>query len=142
MDLFFKMMKNDKLAEAYNNYSQGLLALIEHQPKKALEPFFRAYAYYVEKDENVFFEALKEDYKWLKNYGCSYTDLMIIYNQVVAEHQQTEDELKKLRGQGINCRRENGVFDSSTFLIIPISRRDKSAENLFATLFPFLIQTG
>lgn len=95
MDLFFKMMKNDKLAEAYNNYSQGLLALIEHQQKKALEPFFRAYAYYVEKDENVFFEALKEDYKWLKNYGCSYTDLMIIYNQVVAEHQQTEDELKK-----------------------------------------------
>lgn len=95
MDLFFKMMKNDKLAEAYNNYSQGLLALIEQQPKKALEPFFRAYAYYVEKDENVFFEALKEDYKWLKNYGCSYTDLMIIYNQVVAEHQQTEDELKK-----------------------------------------------
>lgn len=95
MDLFFKMMKNDKLAEAYNNYSQGLLALIEHQPKKALEPFFRAYAYYVEKDEDVFFEALKEDYKWLKNYGCSYTDLMIIYNQVVAEHQQTEDELKK-----------------------------------------------
>ena len=95
MDLFFKMMKNDKVAEAYNNYSLGLLALIEHQPKKALEPFFRAYAYYVEKDENVFFEALKEDYKWLKNYGCSYTDLMIIYNQVVAEHQQTEDELKK-----------------------------------------------
>lgn len=95
MDLFFKMMKNDKAAEAYNNYSLGLLALIEHQPKKALEPFFRAYAYYVEKDENVFFEALKEDYKWLKNYGCSYTDLMIIYNQVVAEHQQTEDELKK-----------------------------------------------
>lgn len=95
MDLFFKMMKNDKAAEAYNNYSLGLLALIEHQPKKALEPFFRAYAYYVEKDENVFFEALKEDYKWLKNYGCFYTDLMIIYNQVVAEHQQTEDELKK-----------------------------------------------
>lgn len=95
MDLFFKMMKNDKAAEAYNNYSQGLLALIEHQPKKAMGPFFRAYAYYVEKDENVFFEALKEDYKWLKNYGCSYTDLMIIYNQVVAEHQQTEDELKK-----------------------------------------------
>ena len=95
MDLFFKMMKNDKLAEAYNNYSLGLLALIEHQPKKAMGPFFRAYAYYVEKDENVFFEALKEDYKWLKNYGCSYTDLMIIYNQVVAEHQQTEDELKK-----------------------------------------------
>lgn len=95
MDLFFKMMKNDKAAEAYNNYSLGLLALIEHQPKKALEPFFRAYAYYVEKDENVFFEALKEDYKWLKNYGCSYTDLMIIYNQVMAEHQQTEDELKK-----------------------------------------------
>lgn len=95
MDLFFKMMKNDKAAEAYNNYSLGLLALIEHQPKKAMGPFFRAYAYYVEKDENVFFEALKEDYKWLKNYGCSYTDLMIIYNQVVAEHQQTEDELKK-----------------------------------------------
>ena len=95
MDLFFKRMKNDKSAEAYNKYSLGLLALIEHQPKKALEPFFRAYAYYVEKDENVFFEALKEDYKWLKNYGCSYTDLMIIYNQVVAEHQQTEDELKK-----------------------------------------------
>ena len=95
MDLFFKMMKNDKLAEAYNNYSQGLLALIEHQPKKALEPFFRAYAYYVEKDENVFFEALKEDYKWLKNYGCSYTDLMIIYNQVVAEHQKSQEEIKK-----------------------------------------------
>lgn len=74
MDLFFKMMKNDKLAEAYNNYSLGLLALIEHQPKKAMGPFFRVYAYYVEKDENVFFEALKEDYKWLKNYGCSYTD--------------------------------------------------------------------
>ena len=69
-DLFFKMMKNDKAAEAYNNYSLGLLALIEHQPKKAMGPFFRAYAYYVEKDENVFFEALKEDYKWLKNYGC------------------------------------------------------------------------
>ena len=68
MDLFFKMMKNDKLAEAYNNYSLGLLALIEHQPKKAMGPFFRAYAYYVEKDENVFFEALKEYYKWLKNY--------------------------------------------------------------------------
>lgn len=95
MDLFFKMMKNDKLAEAYNNYSQGLLALIEHQPKKALGPFFRAYAYYVEKDENVFFEALKEDYKWLKNYGCSYTDLMIIYNQVVAEHQKSQEEIKK-----------------------------------------------
>ena len=95
MDLFFKMMKNDKAAEAYNNYSLGLLALIEHQPKKAMGPFFRAYAYYVEKDENVFFEALKEDYKWLKNYGCSYTDLMIIYNQVVAEHQQSQEELKK-----------------------------------------------
>ena len=95
MDLFFKMMKNDKLAEAYNNYSLGLLALIEHQPKKAMGPFFRAYAYYVEKDENVFFEALKEDYKWLKNYGCSYTDLMIIYNQVVAEHQKSQEELKK-----------------------------------------------
>ena len=91
MDLFFKMMKNDKAAEAYNNYSLGLLALIEHQPKKAMGPFFRAYAYYVEKDENVFFEALKEDYKWLKNYGCSYTDLMIIYNQVVAEHQQSQE---------------------------------------------------
>lgn len=95
MDLFFKMMKNDKAAEAYNNYSLGLLALIEHQPKKALEPFFRAYAYYVEKDENVFFEALKEDYKWLKDYGCSYTDLMIIYNQVVAEHQKSQEEIKK-----------------------------------------------
>lgn len=95
MDLFFKMMKNDKLAEAYNNYSQGLLALIEHQPKKAMGPFFRAYAYYVEKDEDVFFEALKEDYKWLKNYGCSYTDLMIIYNQVVAEHQKSQEEIKK-----------------------------------------------
>ena len=95
MDLFFKMMKNDKLAEAYNNYSLGLLALIEHQPKKAMGPFFRVYAYYVEKDENVFFEALKEDYKWLKNYGCSYTDLMIIYNQVVAEHQKSQEEIKK-----------------------------------------------
>lgn len=95
MDLFFKMMKNDKAAEAYNNYSLGLLALIEHQPKKAMGPFFRAYAYYVEKDENVFFEALKEDYKWLKNYGCSYTDLMIIYNQVVAEHQKSQEEIKK-----------------------------------------------
>lgn len=95
MDLFFKMMKNDKAAEAYNNYSLGLLALIEHQPKKAMGPFFRAYAYYVEKDENVFFEALKEDYKWLKNYGCSYTDLMIIYNQIVAEHQQSQEEIKK-----------------------------------------------
>ena len=95
MDLFFKMMKNDKLAEAYNNYSLGLLALIEHQPKKAMGPLFRAYAYYVEKDENVFFEALKEDYKWLKNYGCSYTDLMIIYNQVVAEHQKSQEEIKK-----------------------------------------------
>lgn len=95
MDLFFKMMKNDKLAEAYNNYSLGLLALIKHQPKKAMGPFFRAYAYYVEKDENVFFEALKEDYKWLKNYGCSYTDLMIIYNQVVAEHQKSQEEIKK-----------------------------------------------
>ena len=95
MDLFFKMMKNDKAAEAYNNYSLGLLALIEHQPKKAIEPFYRAYAYYVEKDEDVFFEALKEDYKWLKNYGCSFTDIMIIYNQVVAEHHQTEEEFKK-----------------------------------------------
>ena len=95
MDLFFKMMKNDKAAEAYNNYSLGLLALIEHQPKKAMGPFFRAYAYYVEKDKNVFFEALKEDYKWLKNYGCSYTDLMIIYNQVVAEHQKSQEEIKK-----------------------------------------------
>lgn len=95
MDLFFKMMKNDKAAEAYNNYSLGLLALIEHQPKKAIGPFFRAYAYYVEKDENVFFEALKEDYKWLKDYGCSYTDLMIIYNQVVAEHQKSQEEIKK-----------------------------------------------
>lgn len=95
MDLFFKMMKNDKAAEAYNNYSLGLLALIEHQPKKAMGPFFRAYAYYVEKDENVFFEALKEDYKWLKNYGCSYTDLMIIYNQVAAEHQKSQEEIKK-----------------------------------------------
>lgn len=95
MDLFFKMMKNDKLAEAYNNYSLGLLALIEHQPKKAMGPFFRVYAYYVEKDENVFFEALKEDYKWLKKYGCSYTDLMIIYNQVVAEHQKSQEEIKK-----------------------------------------------
>lgn len=95
MDLFFKMMKNDKAAEAYNNYSLGLLALIEHQPKKAMGPFFRAYAYYVEKDENVFFEALKEDYKWLKSYGCSYTDLMIIYNQVVAEHQKSQEEIKK-----------------------------------------------
>ena len=95
MDLFFKMMKNDKLAEAYNNYSLGLLALIEHQPKKAMGPFFRVYAYYVEKDKDVFFEALKEDYKWLKNYGCSYTDLMIIYNQVVAEHQKSQEEIKK-----------------------------------------------
>lgn len=95
MDLFFKMMKNDKLAEALNNYSLGLLALIEHQPKKAMGPLFRAYVYYLGKDENLFFKILMEDYKWLKNYGCSYTDLMIIYNQVVAEHQQTEDELKK-----------------------------------------------
>lgn len=95
MDLFFKMMKNDKAAEAYNNYSLGLLALIEHQPKKAVGPFFRAYAYYVEKDENVFFEVLREDYKWLKNYGCSFTDIMIIYNQIVAEHQQSQEELKK-----------------------------------------------
>lgn len=95
MDLFFKMMKNDKAAEAYNNYSLGLLALIEHQPKQAIEPFYRAYAHYVEKDEDVFFEALKEDYKWLKNYGCSFTDIMIIYNQVVAEHHQMEEEFKK-----------------------------------------------
>lgn len=95
MDLFFKMMKNDKAAEAYNNYSLGLLALIEHQPKKAMGPFFRAYACYVEKDENVFFEVLREDYKWLKNYGCSFTDIMIIYNQIVAEHQQSQEELKK-----------------------------------------------
>ena len=95
MDLFFKMMKNDKAAEAYNNYSLGLLALIEHQPKKAVGPFFRAYAYYVEKDEDVFFEVLREDYKWLKNYGCSYTDIMIVYNQIVAEHQQSQKELKK-----------------------------------------------
>ena len=89
------MIQNDKLAEAFNNYSLGLLALMEHQPKKAVEPFFRAYAYYVENDKNVFLETLKGDYKWLKNYGCSYTDLMIIYNQVVAEQQQTEEEIKK-----------------------------------------------
>ena len=95
MDLFFKMMKNDKAAEAYNNYSLGLLALIEHQPKKAVGPFFRAYAYYEDKDQDVFFEVLKEDYKWLKNYGCSFTDIMIIYNQIVAEHQQSQEELKK-----------------------------------------------
>lgn len=95
MDLFFKMMKNDKAAEAYNNYSLGLLALIEHQPKKAVVPFFRAYAYYEDKDQDVFFEVLREDYKWLKNYGCSYTDLMIIYNQVVAEHQKSQEEIKK-----------------------------------------------
>lgn len=95
MDLFFKMMKNDKAAEAYNNYSLGLLALIEHQPKKAVGPFFRAYAYYEDKDQDVFFEVLREDYKWLKNYGCSFTDIMIIYNQVVAEHQQSQEELKK-----------------------------------------------
>ena len=95
MDLFFKMMKNDKAAEAYNNYSLGLLALIEHQPKKAVGPFFRAYAYYEDKDQDVFFEVLREDYKWLKNYGCSYTDLMIIYNQVVAEHQKSQEEIKK-----------------------------------------------
>lgn len=95
MDLFFKMMKNDKLAEAYNNYSLGLLALIEHQPKKAVGPFFRAYAYYEDKDQDVFFEVLREDYKWLKNYGCSFTDIMIIYNQIVAEHQQSQEELKK-----------------------------------------------
>lgn len=95
MDLFFKMMKNDKAAEAYNNYSLGLLALIEHQPKKAVGPFFRAYAYYEDKDQDVFFEVLREDYKWLKNYGCSFTDIMIIYNQIVAEHQQSQEELKK-----------------------------------------------
>ena len=95
MDLFFKMMKNDKAAEAYNNYSLGLLALIEHQPKKAVGPFFRAYAYYEDKDQDVFFEVLKEDYKWLKNYGCSFTDIMIIYNQVVAEHQKSQEEIKK-----------------------------------------------
>lgn len=95
MDLFFKMMKNDKLAEALNNYSLGLLALIEHQPKKAIGPFFRAYVYYLGKDENLFFKILMEDYKWLKNYGCSYTDLMIIYNQVVAEHQKSQEEIKK-----------------------------------------------
>lgn len=101
MDLFFKMMKNDKAAEAYNNYSLGLLALIEHQPKKAIEPFYRAYAHYVEKDEDVFFEALKEDYKWLKNYGCSFTDIMIIYNQVVAEHHQMEEEFKKYADKSV-----------------------------------------
>ena len=95
MDLFFKMMKNDKAAEAYNNYSLGLLALIEHQPKKAVGPFFRAYAYYEDKDQDVFFEVLREDYKWLKYYGCSFTDIMIIYNQIVAEHQQSQEELKK-----------------------------------------------
>ena len=95
MDLFFKMMKNDKAAEAYNNYSLGLLALIEHQPKKAVGPFFRAYAYYEDKDQDVFFEVLREDYKWLKNYGCSFTDIMIIYNQIVAEHQKSQEELKK-----------------------------------------------
>lgn len=95
MDLFFKMMKNDKAAEAYNNYSLGLLALIEHQPKKAVGPFFRAYAYYEDKDQDVFFEVLREDYKWLKNYGCSFTDIMIIYNQIVAEHQQSQEEIKK-----------------------------------------------
>ena len=95
MNLFFKMMKNDKAAEAYNNYSLGLLALIEHQPKKAVGPFFRAYAYYEDKDQNVFFEVLREDYKWLKNYGCSFTDIMIIYNQIVAEHQKSQEELKK-----------------------------------------------
>lgn len=95
MDLFFKMMKNDKAAEAYNNYSLGLLALIEHQPKKAVGPFFRAYAYYEDKDQDVFFEVLREDYKWLKNYGCSFTDIMIIYNKIVAEHQQSQEELKK-----------------------------------------------
>lgn len=95
MDLFFKMMKNDKAAEAYNNYSLGLLALIEHQPKKAVGPFFRAYAYYEDKDQDVFFEVLREDYKWLKNYGCSFTDIMIVYNQIVAEHQQSQEELKK-----------------------------------------------
>ena len=49
---------------------------------------------------------------------------------------------QKLRGQGINCRRKDGIFDNSTFLIIPISRRDKSVEDLFAILFPLLIQTG
>ena len=95
MDLFFKMMKNDKAAEAYNNYSLGLLAVIEHQPKKAVGPCFRAYAYYEDKDQDVFFEVLREDYKWLKNYGCSFTDIMIIYNQIVAEHQQSQEELKK-----------------------------------------------
>ena len=49
---------------------------------------------------------------------------------------------QQLGGQGINCRRKDGVLDGSTFLIVPISRRDKSAENLFATLFPLLIQSG
>ena len=49
---------------------------------------------------------------------------------------------QQLGGQGINCRRKDGIFDNSTFLIIPISRRDKSVEDLFAILFPLLIQTG
>ena len=52
MGLFFKMMKNDKGAEALNNYSLGLLALIEHQPEEAMGPFFRTYDYYVDKDKD------------------------------------------------------------------------------------------
>lgn len=95
MGLFFKMMKNDKGAEALNNYSLGLLALIEHQPEEAMGPFFRTYDYYVDKDKDLFFEAFKEDSKWLKDYGCSYTDMMIIYNKIVGEHQQSQEEIKK-----------------------------------------------
>ena len=74
----------------------------------------------------------------LKQYGKSiaectdreiYDALLTSVNELAAQKESNEGKRKL-------------YYISAEFLIVPISRRDKSAENLFATLFPFLIQTG
>lgn len=96
LGFFFRMLQKDKKAEAYNHYTRGLIFLTDKDWTRATHEFINAYAAFKSLfNKDKFYDVFLEDGKWLeKEYGIVHSDLLIIYNHVVDEFQNTVNEMR------------------------------------------------
>jgi len=96
LGMFFKLLQKDKKAEAYFHYSRGLFFLIDKKWTNAVSEMMNAHAAFKALfGKDKFYDLFLEDGKWLeKDYGFAHADLLVIYNYVMDEFQNTVNNMK------------------------------------------------
>lgn len=98
--MVFNSMEKDKLAEAFYNYTRGLLYVIDRNYSMATMSFLKSYTYFsIKKDNDRLHDLILKDAVWLANYGCSQNELMLIYNIVQLKYVETLNNIKQYGGK-------------------------------------------